>query len=83
MQSVKINLIQGGNWTETADNWDVVTLQVGLLNPDTNPVCQLNLTGDAKLQDGSHGLFRLSATAGSSGDGPHSPTYMTGPGSGC
>jgi Pro-kumamolisin, activation domain/Subtilase family len=83
LQSVQINLIQGGNWTETADNWDVVTLQVSLLSPNTEPVCQLNLTGDAVLQDGSHGLFRLSQTAGSSGDGPHSPAFTTGPGSGC
>jgi subtilase family serine protease len=83
LQSVQINLIQGGNIIETADNWDVVTLQVSLLSPNTEPVCQLNLTGDAVLQDGSHGLFRLSQTAGSSGDGPHSAAFTTGPGSGC
>jgi hypothetical protein len=83
LQSVQINLIQGGNITETADNCDVVTLQVSLLSPNTEPVCQLNLTGDAVLQDGSHGLFRLSQTAGSHGDGPHSPVFTTGPGSGC
>jgi hypothetical protein len=83
LQSVQINLIQGGNITETADNWDVVTLQVSLLSPNTEPVCQLNLTGEGTLQDGSTGLFRLSQTAGQSGDGPHSPAFTTGPGSGC
>jgi len=82
---VRINLVQS-NPSIAADNWDVASLAVSLFNPPYNAataVCQLNLVGNNTLQDGSTGLFRLSQSAGSSGDGPHSPVYYTGPGSGC
>jgi hypothetical protein len=80
----RIELVQGdGSWTDTADNWDIKALQVSLYSPGTTQVCQLNLVGDTKLQDGSHGLVRLSDTPGSHGSGPFSPIYLTGPGSGC
>jgi Pro-kumamolisin, activation domain/Subtilase family len=83
LSGVQINLIQGGSFPETDDNWDISTLQVSLFNPGTPQVCQLNLVGDSELQDGSIGLVRLSGSAGSSGVGPSSPIYKTGPGSGC
>lgn len=44
--------------------------------------CQLNLVGNARLQDGSTGLVRLSKNPGSSGVGP-SATFKTGVASGC
>jgi hypothetical protein len=83
LSGVRLNLIQGGSFPETADNWDISTLQVSLLSPGSPPVCQLNLTGKSRLQDGSTGLVRLSASAGTHGDGPSSPVFSTGPGSGC
>jgi len=81
---VQINLVQN-NPDVSADNWDIVTLAVSLFNPTLHPdlVCQLNLVGAETLQDGSTGLVRLSKNAGSSGNGPSSPVYKTGPGSGC
>lgn len=79
---VVINQVQSNpGWS--ANNWDIAALQVGLLNPGSPAVCQLNLVGENVLQDGSTGLVRLSLTAGSSGNGPSSPFYATGPGSGC
>jgi len=80
---VQIQLVQGDGFLETADNWDISILQVSLFSPGSSQVCQLNLVGHAHLQDGSYGLVRLSATPGSSGSGPRSPIYLTGPGSGC
>jgi hypothetical protein len=82
---VRINLIQN-NPDISADNWDIATLAVSLFNPpfsSANAVCQLNLVGTSQLQDGSIGLVRLSKSAGPSGDGPSSPVFNTGPGSGC
>jgi hypothetical protein len=83
LSGVQINLIQGGSFPETDDNWDISTLQVSLFNPGTPQVCQLNLVGSSELQDGSTGLVRLSGSPGSSGVGPSSPIFKTGPGSGC
>jgi Pro-kumamolisin, activation domain len=83
LSGVQINLIQGGSFPETDDNWDISTLQVSLFNPGTSQVCQLNLVGTSELQDGSTGLVRLSGSPGSSGVGPSSPIFNTGPGSGC
>jgi hypothetical protein len=83
LAGVQIQLIQGDGLFETADNWDIAALQVSLFSPGTPQVCQLNLLGQNTLQDGSRGLVRLSDTAGNSGVGPRSPTYATGPGSGC
>lgn len=88
---VRINLIQGSsafNPFGTADNWDIARLNVNLLNRASdgsiaNEACQLNLIGNSELQDGSIGLVRLSQNADSSGDGPASPIYWTGPNSGC
>jgi Pro-kumamolisin, activation domain len=78
----QINLVQDNpDWS--ADNWDIASLGVSLLNPGSPPVCQLNLVGTAQLQDGSTGLVRLSKSAGSSGSGPMSPVFKTGPDSGC
>lgn len=77
---VVLQLVAGdGGVFASADNWDVGTLQVGLFNPGTEEVCQLNLVGQVHLQDGSFGLVRL----GPDGVGPSSPMYATGPGSGC
>ena len=82
VEGVVINLVQHNpNWS--ADNWDIAALQVSLLDPGSPEVCQLNLVGDNVLQDGSTGLVRLSKNPGSSGNGPSSPKYLTGPGSGC
>jgi hypothetical protein len=82
LQGVVINLVQHNpDWS--ADNWDIAALQVDLLNPGSPEVCQLNLVGTSVLQDGSIGLVRLSKNADSSGNGPSSPKYLTGPGSGC
>lgn len=79
---VIINLVQHNpGWS--ADNWDIAALQVSLFNPGSPQVCQLNLVGTSVLQDGSIGLVRLSLTAGGSGDGPSSPEFLTGLGSGC
>ena len=83
LSGVRINLIQGGSFPETDDNWDISMLQVGLLNPGQPAVCQLNLIGNDELQDGSTGLVRLSGSAGSSGVGPSSRIYSTGLDSGC
>lgn len=83
LSGVRINLIQGGSFPETDDNWDISTLQVSLFNPGSPQVCQLNLVGNSELQDGSTGLVRLSGSAGSSGVGPTSPVFSTGSGSGC
>jgi Pro-kumamolisin, activation domain len=83
LSGVQINLIQGGGGTETPDNWDISLLEVSLFNPGGPQVCQLNLIGTSELQDGSTGLVRLSQSAGSSGNGPSSPVFSTGPGSGC
>lgn len=82
LTGVRINLVQHNpDWS--ADNWDIADLQVSLFNPGSSQVCQLNLVGTSVLQDGSTGLVRLSKSAGSSGNGPSSPIYSTGPGSGC
>lgn len=82
LTGVRINLVQHNpDWS--ADNWDIANLQVSLFNPGSPQVCQLNLIGTSVLQDGSTGLVRLSKNAGSSGNGPSSPTFPTGPGSGC
>ena len=85
LAGVRINLVQS-NPDIAADNWDIATLAVSLFDPPFGPttsVCQLNLIGTAKLQDGSTGLVRLSKNPGSSGVGPSSPVYPTGPTSGC
>ncbi|MGH9430214.1 MAG: S53 family peptidase [Terriglobia bacterium] len=80
---VRINLVQNNpDWS--ADNWDIAALAVSLFNPPfsaASAVCQLNLVGTATLQDGSTGLVRLSKNPG--GNGPSSPVFATGPGSGC
>jgi subtilase family serine protease len=82
LTGVRINLEQHNpDWS--ADNWDIANLQVSLFNPGSPQVCQLNLVGTSILQDGSTGLVRLSKNADSSGNGPSSPIYSTGPGSGC
>jgi hypothetical protein len=79
---VTINQVQSNpGWS--ANNWDIAALQVSLFNPGSPHVCQLNLVGTSVLQDGSIGLVRLSLTAGSSGNGPSSPEFLTGPSSGC
>lgn len=79
---VRINLVQSNpDWS--ADNWDIANLAVSLFDPGSPQVCQLNLIGNSVLQDGSTGLVRLSKSAGSSGDGPSSPVFPTGPTSGC
>ncbi len=79
---VVINLVQHNpDWS--ADNWDIAALQVSLLDAGSPQVCQLDLVGTSVLQDGSTGLVRLSKNPGGSGNGPHSPEYLTGPGSGC
>ena len=79
---VRINLEQSNpDWS--ADNWDIANLSVSLFNPGHPLVCQINLIGTSVLQDGNIGLVRLSKSAGSSGNGPSSPVYATGPGSGC
>jgi hypothetical protein len=83
VSGVQINLIQGGSFPETPDNWDISTLQVSLFNPGSLQLCQLDLVGNFELQDGSTGLVRLSASAGRSGNGPSSPIYSPGPNSGC
>ena len=82
LTGVRINLVQHNpDWS--ADNWDIANLQVTLFNPGSPQVCQLNLVGTSVLQDGSIGLVRLSKSAGGSGNGPSSPIFTTGPGSGC
>jgi hypothetical protein len=82
LTGVRINLMQN-NPDFSADNWDIAALQVSLFNPGSPQVCQLNLVGTSVLQDGSTGLVRLSKNADSSGNGPSSPIFSTGPGSGC
>jgi hypothetical protein len=82
LAGVVINLVQH-NPDFSADNWDIAALQVSLLNPGSPEVCQLNLVGTSVLQDGSIGLVRLSKNPGGSGNGPSSPKFLTGPGSGC
>ena len=86
IEGVRINM-QEGNYTVpcTADNWDIASLNVSLVAPSLviKPLCQLNLTGTATLQDGSTGLVRLSESQGSSGNGPSSPIFPTGADSGC
>jgi hypothetical protein len=78
---------QQGNYSAPCgpNNWDIASLSVSLVAPTLviKPLCQLNLVGTAHLQDGSTGLVRLSNSAGSSGNGPSSPIYTTGAGSGC
>ena len=82
LTGVRIDLVQHNpDWS--ADNWDIANLQVSLFNPGSPQVCQLNLIGTSILQDGSTGLVRLSKNADSSGNGPSSPIFSTGPGSGC
>lgn len=79
---VTINQVQSNpGWS--ANNWDIAALQVSLFNPGSPHVCQLNLVGTSVLQDGNIGLVRLSLTKGSSGNGPSSPEFLTGPSSGC
>jgi Pro-kumamolisin, activation domain len=81
LTGVRINLVQSNpDWS--ADNWDISALQVSLFNPGSTPVLEINLVGTSVLQDGSTGLVRLSKSAGSSGSGPSSPIYPTGPASG-
>ena len=83
---VQINLKQD-NPDISADNWDVASLSVSLFNSpfsDDKSLCELNLVGSTRLQDGSTGLVRLSKNPGDSGNGPSSPRYdPAGPGSGC
>jgi len=78
IKGVRINLIQD-NPDFSADNWDIVSLSVSLFNPDGPQICQINLIGTSHLEDGSIGLVRLSKSPGSSGSGPVSPIYSTGP----
>jgi hypothetical protein len=78
---VRINQVQN-NPDCCADNWDIADLFVNLLNPGSPQVCQLNLVGNFRLQDGSTGLVRLSKSPGSSGVGP-SQVFPTGAASGC
>ena len=82
---VQINQIQE-NPDISADNWDIASLSVSLFKPppDNNALCELNLVGNTRLQDGSTGLVRLSKSPGDSGNGPSSPVFHPGgPGSGC
>jgi hypothetical protein len=79
---VSITMFQH-NPNYAADNWDIANLSVSLFNPGSSFVCQLNLIGNSVLQDNSVGLIRLSLTPGSSGSGPTTPVFATGPGSGC
>jgi hypothetical protein len=82
---VQINLIQD-NPDISADNWDIASLSVSLFKPpsDNKSLCQLDLVGTTKLQDGSTGLVRLSKNPGDSGNGPSSPVFHPGgSGSGC
>jgi hypothetical protein len=79
---IRINIQEHFSGTCTADNWDISSLNVALFTPPGPKVCQLNLKGTSQLQDGSFGLVRLSASAGSSGVGPSS-TFMVSSGSGC
>jgi hypothetical protein len=86
IEGVRINMQQGNySFPCDPDNWDIRSLNVSLVAPSlvVNPLCQLNLVGTSQLQDGSLGLVRLSETQGSSGNGPSSPIYNTGAGSGC
>jgi hypothetical protein len=77
LSAVQINLIQGGSFPETDDNWDITTLQVSLFNTGSLQLCQLDLVGNFRLGDGSNGLVRLTGSDGSS------PKYPTGRNSGC
>jgi len=87
LAGVRLNIQQGDYVAPCgADNWDVASLSVSLFDPVNGPasaVCQLKLIGTATLQDNHTGLVRLSDSAGSSGVGPTSPIFKTGPGSGC
>lgn len=84
LSGVRINLGEHPHGSETPDNWDIAALQVSLFNPGSEQVCQLNLVGSSKLQDGSTGLVRLSNSPGGSGVGQHSPIFPCGgPESGC
>ena len=80
LSGVRINLVQGGSFPESDDNWDIGSLNVSLLNPGSEQACQLNLVGKAKLPGGfgnAIGLVRLTGSDGSS------PVFATGPDSGC
>jgi len=83
---IRLNIQQDYEFPCTADNWNITTLSVDLFNPPysaATAVCQLRLVGTQELQSGGTGLIRLSESAGSSGSGPSTPIYLTGPGSGC
>jgi hypothetical protein len=86
IEGVRINQLQGNYHAPCGpNNWDIASLNVSLVAPTlvVEPLCQLNLVGTLHLQDGSTGLVRLSETQGSHGNGPSSPIYTTGAGSGC
>jgi hypothetical protein len=71
LSGVQINLIQGGSFLETNDNWSIGFLQVVLFNPGKLELCQLDLVGTNRL------LVRLKGSV------PTSPKYSPGPSSGC
>ncbi len=74
---VRLNLVQHNpDWS--ADNWDVASLQVSFYDTGIAPVCQVNLVGTHRLQDGSLGLVRLSKNADSKGSGPMSQVFSGG-----
>lgn len=67
------------------DNWDMTALNVSTVNPPFNSAtsaCQLAVTGNSPLQDGSTGLTRFSDSCCSHGVG-HSAAFLVSSGSGC
>jgi hypothetical protein len=59
IKSVTITLIQHNSPPHTADNWDMTSLTVNAYTGNSQRVCQIQLTGNSKLDDGSTGLFRF------------------------
>jgi len=59
IKSVTITLIQDYSFPNTADNWDMTSLTVNAYTGNSQRVCQIQLMGNSKLDDGSIGLFRF------------------------
>jgi hypothetical protein len=59
IQSVTLTLTQVSCLGCTSENWDMTSLTVNAYSGNSQRVCQINLSGNSKLDDGSTGLFRF------------------------
>jgi subtilase family serine protease len=59
IKSVTLTLTQVSCTGCTSENWDLTSLTVNAFSGNSQRVCQITLTGNSMLDDGSTGLFRF------------------------